>query len=252
MSTDKASEARFRKAIQKLVALSGEPVEDILKKQGRLFAVDASKFTRRFGNKKSSGVQHKEDVKNTIFSVYVRPLTVAKMISIEAGEKTGRRFSNYIRRRDVGKAKELIDLLNVRIDGFVLDVGNFDNGKRHKSRLMGRSKKKLVVMDWTSVTSYAKKEVANVGEAKHGWAVAARMLGGDKEIPLYAKKNHKTRGLGRVTGRGGKAELTVANYSKHVLVNSSLSKLWALRAKKTEAVIEWMIKRQSKKITRKT
>eukprot|EP01051_Picozoa_sp_SAG22_P037852 SAG22_NODE_19113_length_278_cov_0.575419_1_plen_50_part_10 len=41
----KRDEVRFRKAIQKLVSLSGEPVEDILRTQGRLFAVDAAKFT---------------------------------------------------------------------------------------------------------------------------------------------------------------------------------------------------------------
>ena len=62
VTLDKSSQIRFQKAIQKLVALSDEPVEDIMRSQGRLFAVDAAKFTARFGDKPKAGMKHKQNV----------------------------------------------------------------------------------------------------------------------------------------------------------------------------------------------
>lgn len=87
----KRDEARFRKAIQKLVALSGEPVEDILRAQGRLFAVDAAKFTAPFGDKKADGDDTKRKVEKTIFSTYKKAddLRVDINRRLEAGRLLG-------------------------------------------------------------------------------------------------------------------------------------------------------------------
>lgn len=251
---DTRDELRFQKSIQKLVALSDEPVEDIMRAQGRLFAVDAALFTQRAGNTAAAGREHKANVKSTILSIYIRPTSMAKVISTKAGEKAGKRFSNYIRRRDATKAQAMVDRFVPSLDGYRVEVGMFDGGKRHKQRVRRGAKViRLVVMDWRSVTAYLRKAVARVGEAKSGWAKAAEQLGGTRGIPAYAKKKtHKTKGRGSVTGRGGKAVLIVENKSRYVFSNTSLGAIFKLRIKKIEKLVERMIKNKGRRITRST
>lgn len=246
---DKSDEARFRAAIQKLVALSDTPVKDILAQQGRLFVVDAARFTERYGNTAAAGRQHKIDVRKTLNFIYMRPLNVAKMISKAAGEATGRRFSNYIRRRNVASAQALVDKF-LGGSGYTIEVGMWDGGALHKSMLTQAGyKRRLVVMDYTNVGKYIRKKVANVGAVKAGWAKAAEQLGGSRGIPAYAKKGHRTRGTGKVEGTGDKCTLTITNHSRYVLENTTAPKLWKLRTKNIEKVVERMVKREAQKIT---
>jgi len=245
-------EARFARALQKLVALSGEPVEDILRQQGRLFAVDAARFTNRVGNKPATGKKHKEDVKATIDMIYINPLNMAKTISKRAGVKDGNRFRNYIRRRDAGKAQAMIDRLGITRGrgNYRIEVGMFDRGNRHTRWLKGRRGTVLVVMNYRDVAAYKRKKVANVGALKAGWAAAAQDLGGTRGIPMYAKKGHKTRGSGTVKGKRGKAVLKVTNRSNYVIQNTTAAKLWRLRTRNIEKVVERMMNRKTKRITR--
>tara|TARA_B110000014_G_C20086262_1_gene568174 strand:+ start:787 stop:1563 length:777 start_codon:yes stop_codon:yes gene_type:complete len=244
------SERNLKAAFTQLQHLTGEPMEDILKKQGRLFAVDAARFTSRLGNKAAGGVAHRKDVNHSINHTYIRPLMAAKMISRRAGEPTGRRFSNYVRRRETAKAQFLVDKFLPKSD-YKIIVGTWDSGRLHEGRLMGSLPHRMIVMDYSNVTKYRKRKVANVGEAKAGWAVAARHLGGDRGIPGYVKKGHKTKGLGRVTGTGAKAVLTVANYSPYITDNTEAHKAWKLRFNNITKVVERMVNRKGGKITRK-
>ena len=245
-------EARFARALQKLVAISGEPVEEIMRKQGRLFAVDAARFTNRVGNTAQAGRSQKADVKSTIDMIYINPLHMAKTISKRAGLKDGNRFRNYIRRRQQGKAQAMIDRLGITrgSGGYRIEVGMFDHGNRHTRWLQGKRGTVLVVMNYRDVAGYKRKKVANVGALKAGWAKAAQDLGGTRGIPAYAKKGHKTRGHGSVKGKGGKATLRVTNRSNYIIQNTSAPKLWRLRTKNIEKVVERMLKRKTKQITR--
>ena len=187
---NKVDEARFAAAIRQLVLLSDKPVEEIMKDQGRLFAVDAAKFTTRFGNTPAEGRKHKEDIRKTIDIIYINPLTMAKTISKRAGVKDGNRFRNYIRRRQAGKAEEMIRRLGITRGrgGYRIDVGTFDGGNRHTRWLKKQGKSVLVVMDYRAVTRYKAEKVKNAGALKAGWAKAAEDLGGTRGIPAYAKK----------------------------------------------------------------
>jgi hypothetical protein len=250
---DAKSQARFNAALQKLVALSGEPVEEIMRQQGRLFAVDAARFTNRVGNKASAGRDQKKDVRSTIDLIYINPLNMAKTISKRAGVKDGNRFRNYIRRREASKAQAMIDRLGITRgrSNYRIEVGMFDGGNRHTRWLKGRRGTTLVVMDYRLVTRYKTQKVKNVGALKAGWAKAAEDLGGSRGIPAYAKKGHKARGHGSVRGKGGKVVLRVSNRSRYILQNTSATKLWRLRTKNIEKVAERMIKRKAKQITKK-
>ena len=250
---DKADEARFRKALKDLIVLSEKPIEEIMKEQGRLFARDAAKFTSPWGDKKHHGERPIKNVENTILSTYIKAESMAKVISKKAGQKEGSRFFNHMRAGRFGRAQLIVDKLFPTLDGRRVEVGVFDGGRRHEDRLKGRNYSRLVVKAWRPVTTYMNKKKKRVGEAKSGWAKAAEGLGGTGGIPGWAKKkSHRTKGKGKVTGRGSKTELFVANYSSYVLKNTSLSKLWKLRIKNMGDIVERMIKRRGKKVTRRT
>ena len=81
-------EARFAAALQKMVAISGEPVEDIMRKQGRIIAEKLAWFTQRVGKKAADGKKHKADVKSTIDIIYINPLHMAKTVSKRADRQS--------------------------------------------------------------------------------------------------------------------------------------------------------------------
>ena len=246
----KRDEARFRKAIQKLVALSGEPVEDILRTQGRLFAVDAAKFTSPFGDKKADGDNTKRKVEKTIFSTYKRAGDLKIAIGRKAGEKAAARFAKYIRRGDFSQAKQL----SSAILGGAHELGPFDGGRMHKRRLSGKSWSKLyITKGFPAVNQYARATMRRVGEGKSGWAKAAAQLGGTRGIPAWAKKKtHRTKGLGIVEGKNSKASVTVTNRSKYVFKTTSTKYLWRLRLGKVEKLVERMIKNRARKRIKRT
>ena len=241
--------AKFAKTISDLAKLSGKPVEQILKEQGRLFAVDAARFTNRVGNTAQAGRDHKADVKSTIDMIYINPLFIAKTISKRHGKKKGNKFANYIRRREAGKAQAMIDQMGITRGkgGHRIEVGMFDGGNRHTRWLKGRRTTVQCVMGYTGVVpKYKKAKVASVGSLKQGWALAAKDLGGTRGIPAYAKKGHKTRGHGSVKGKFSKAVLTVTNRSEYILKNTTAKSLWKLRMDNMSSVMGRILQRKAK------
>jgi hypothetical protein len=257
VSVDKKDQMRFDRAIKKLVLLSDEPVEDILKSQGRLFAVDAAKFTERFGSKASIGRGHKKRVEDDVGRVYKNAKNAIGLIARHMGKKSGIRFANYIRRRNLAKAEQMVEVAGLSgkyYDGRKVNVIMFDGGKAHERLKGGGMKGKPpvnLVCDYPKVKKYRNAEKKKVGFLKSGWADAARDLGGTRGIPAYVNKGHARSGRGSVTGRSHKAVLYVANFAKYIFNNTNASKLFKLRIKKIEALIVRMIRSKAKKITRK-
>ena len=77
----------FSRNIEKLVALTGKPVESILKQKGRLFAVSAAKYTERYGDTAAVGKKHKKDVETSIRRIYKPARTAIPLISKRWGQK---------------------------------------------------------------------------------------------------------------------------------------------------------------------
>ena len=61
---EKKSSVAFEHNLKQLIAMTKEPVEDILKQQGKLFALAAAKSTSRYGNKKNIGKRRKSATKD--------------------------------------------------------------------------------------------------------------------------------------------------------------------------------------------
>ena len=255
-------EARFAAALQKLVALSGEPVEDILRDQGRLFAVDASNFTKRFGDKKSHGEAHKRRIKTDIQRVYKPAKWAIGLIGKTWGSSAAKRFQKLLKAKNIGQMQDMVNKANLSrfYGGRRVNIIMWDGGAAHtrfeKRGLKGNNPVSLVVNFAGNVTRFRKKKQSQVGALKAGWADAARDLGGGvknatRNIPMYVAKGHKKRGSGSVRGKGGKATLKITNRSNYIIGNTSAAKLWHLRTKKIEAVVERIIDRGMRKTKRK-
>jgi hypothetical protein len=173
------------------------------------------------------------------------------------GQSAGLRFANYIRRRNLPKAQQMVDKANLSSKAYrgrAVKVITWDGGTAHKRMKLGKLSGPYpvhLVCDYNNVKKYRTQEKKKVGFLKSGWADAAQDLGGTRGIPMFAKKGHKRSGSGRVDGRGGKAILIVKNTAKYILQNTSASKLFRLRSKNMEKVIIRMINRKGKKITKR-
>ena len=246
-------EARFAAALQKMVALSGEPVEEIMRKQGRIAAEKLAWFTQRVGKTAKTGKAHKADVASTINMIYINPLNMAKTVSKRSGLKDGTRFRNYVRTNQAGKAQAMIDRLGITRGrgNHRIEVGMFDGGNRHKRWINGRRGTVLVVMNYREVIAYRKRKMAQVGALKAGWARAASDLGGTGKLPAYIVKGHKTRGHGSVRGKGGKAVLKITNRADYIIVNRTMTDVFRTQGKNMEKIMTEMLKRKTKKIVRK-
>lgn len=240
-----ADEARFAAALQKMVAISGEPVEEMMRKQGRIAAEKLAWFTQRVGKTAAAGKKQKEDVRKTIDRIYINSNAIAKHIKERHGVDAVKRFRKFIKNGDTAGASQMITSMHAVKRRLNLDIGPFDGGNRHKRHLAGRGKSVLLVTNYPStVPAYKKRKMANVGALKAGWAKAARDLGGVGKLPAYITKGHKTRGHGSVRGRGGKAVLKISNRADYILVNRKMTDVFRVQAENMEKIITQMIKRR--------
>ena len=251
---DKKDQRELERQFKRLIAVTKEPVEDILAQQGRLFAVEAARYTGRYGDKPYIGKKHKLDVEKTVKRIYKRALSAKGLIAMEMGAKAAVRFENYIRRRNTSAAQAMADRANLSkyYKGRNVKIIMWDGGNAHTRWTRSTSGKDHVnlVMDYPKVKKFIVAKKKNVGEAKAGWAKAAEMLGGSRGIPAYAKKGHRTRGYGNVKGTGSKAELTVAHYGKYGFTKTSMTGVWRSRTKMIGKQIEKIINSKSKKIVK--
>jgi len=234
----------FSRNIEKLVALTGKPVESILKQQGRLFAVSAAKYTERYGDTAAVGKKHKKDVETSIRRIYKPARTAIPLISKRWGQKAGQKFASYIRRRDVGKAQDMIDKANIGFyyKGRDVKASKWDGGNAHTRWINKKGTAPVrLVFEVQKLNQYIRKKKLRVGAAKHGWAKAAKMLGhkgSGRGMPKWFAQGsgkfgegHRTRGFGKVTGRGYKAELTVAHYGNYGFSRTGMNGIWRSRTK---------------------
>jgi hypothetical protein len=244
VEVDKKSMQIFQKRINQLIAVTGKPVEEIFKQQGRLFAVSAAKYTERFGDKASTGAKHKKDVESTVRRIYKKANVAVGLIAKEMGVKAGKKFATYIRRRDVAKAQAMVDKANLSFyyKGRDVKVIQWDGGNAHSRWVKKRGTAPVrLVCEAQQINKFITKKKLGVGAAKHGWAKAAIMLGhkgSGRGMPKYFAKGgskfgqgHRTRGYGNVTGKNHKTVLTVAHYGKYGFSRTTMDGVWRSRTK---------------------
>ena len=228
---------QLEKNILKLVDVKNTTVQDVLKQQGTLLAVDLTAATDRSRSGKLSaaeGKKHKEDVIQTVFSTYRDAAKAAKYFT-GWGADAPKRWLNYLGRKDVKKMQIMADKLRLSkaYGGRRVRVQVWDGGAAHTRRLKGTGIKNTVnlVIDFKKVAAFAKVKEKNVGRAKHGWAEAASMLarqGGSSSavarIPSYiTASHHSSKGFGRVTGRNEKSILKISNSANYGITKAAIA-----------------------------
>ena len=256
VEVDKKTLAAFERSIKLITHQTGKSMNETLKQQGKLFALDAAKYTSRFGNKASIGKKHKEDIEKTIRRVY-SPLGGNKNLSgwIKQNLNPGasKLWNKTVRKRDAAGLKRLAVMFNIMSASRAKSVEfiEWDKGAAHTRRLKGKGKGKkyYVFGPAKNINAYIKKKKAQVGEAKSGWVKAARMLGhtSNRKSPQWMHKGHKTRGHGEVRGRGLKAVAKVAHYGKYAFSKTSLNGVYKFRSKMIIKQMTKAIRAEAKK-----
>ena len=263
IDVDKRTMRVFEHRIGQLIALTGKPVEDVLKQQGRLFAVAAAKYTERFGDTASVGAKHKKDVENTVRRIYKRANVAVGLIAKEMGITASKRYATYIRRRNIAKAQAMVDKANLSsyYQGRYVKVIQWDGGNAHSRWVKKRGKAPVrLVCEAQQISKFITKKKLGVGAAKHGWAKAAVMLGHKgrgRGMPQYFAKGgskfgqgHRTRGYGNVKGKNHKTVLTVAHYGKYGFSRTTMDGVWRSRTKAMMKDINKKMKAGHKKATK--
>ena len=258
---DSEEVAKLNRAFKELVKVSDKPIDDLLKQEGRLMAVELAQQTALRGKAPADGKKHEKRIESRIKNIYSDPKIWGKIVSKHAGDKVGRRWERMVKRDNntAGAEKMLKDLGIGTYRGKRVRVITWDNGRKHRETLRTRKRKNefTVVCDYKKVNKYIKDQKLRAGNLKSGWARAAEMLGGSRGIPNWAKgkaRNHDNKGRGSVTGWFGKKILFLSNdYKKSEQMTDLEMGSGAIknRAAKIKKRIEFEVKKELKRLKRK-
>ena len=256
MEMKDGDEQRLNELFQQLAELVDFPVEDLLRKEGRLLAVDFAEGTLPRGKSVALGVKYKEKIEKKIRYIYSKPSIFLKIVSAEKGYHAGERFKNHCQRRRTAEAEALLQAAGLgTYKGRRVRVIMFDGGRRHKANLKSAAKLSeiYVVCDFKAVDAYVVEQQARAGDLKSGWARVAEQLGGARGIPAWAKGKgkkikHTTKGKGSVTGSKANKILFLSNKTAKSLSpkDAGFAGL-RMRVEKLEKRIKRMIRAELKK-----
>ena len=263
---DPASEKMLKESFKALHLLGDKPLKEIMREQGRLLAVDLSKWTHVIGSKASIGKMQKDAIERSIRRTYKGANVVIGAVAKKGGRKAAERFKGYIDSNNTAKAQDMVDKMNIVIPqkpwgSRPIKIMRFDDGVIHHKRRFARDfdspNINYVVTNPNKIKTFVNKEKKKAGQLKAGWAKAARDLGKGvsnptRGIPAYAKaKHHNTKGVGRLGGGVGKKTVTVANLSDYAEYGTvEYDKALKLRVTNLGKVVERMMKRSARDVTK--
>jgi len=260
---DAAALARLNSAFKDLAKLSDKPIDQLLRQEGRLTAVEFAKQTAPYGDSPESNKKQIVAIRKAVLRVYSLPIYWVKIVSKRAGRTNGERLAEYLKNRNVAKAQKMLDNLGLNtFRGKSVRVIRFDKGRLHQEALNGKKSNTYhVVTSSKQVETYIKKQIKRSGNLKSGWARAAEMLRSSKGnptrgIPGWAKgkkRNHDNTGFGSVTGSKDKKVLTITNnYKTTVIENYMFTRKASInRMIKIKVRIKKEIKLELKRLKRK-
>ena len=244
----------FNATIAEMIAVSGEPAEQVIRQQARLLAKDAAWWTDRKGFNKSVKAKHDKSIERKINGIYRDPLQLIDWIRGKFGENRAAELVVAINSKKVVKVREMLE----KFFGKKVVVIKWDKGalhKRWKKNPKSKTRAYLVGGD-KSKNAYIRRQQSNIGNAKAGWARAAEKIGGVKNptkgIPAWAKKKkHKTQGIGNMQANGGPKNIaSITNLSKYGLRKETMNQALRQRIFQTKKVMKAIMERNAKQATR--
>jgi len=254
VTIDKKEEAKYNRMINELIAVSDEPVKEVLRSQARLLCVDLSFHTDRYGKSKNVLEKHKKEIEDGINRIYPDAKNKIMWIRKKWGTRASLRLDQYISSGDIEKVQQMFDSAFKR----KVKVIKWDNGKEHEKWTKNpRRKSNIILFNGESQKArFIRKKQARIGEAKSGWARAAEKLGGvanpTRGILGWAKKKaHKTKGNGMVSGKGAKTSVTIRNSSQYGMNKQKMDTAFRVRMDILRKKIDRIIKANERKAKKK-
>lgn len=245
----------FNATINEMIAVSGEPAEQVIRQQARLLAKDASWWTDRKGFKKTVKAKHDKSIEDKVNRIYRDPLQLLDWVRGKFGVQRATELEEAIKSKKVVKVREMLEKF---FGGKNFIVIKWDKGALHKRwKKNPKSKTRVYLVGGEkSKNAYIRRQQRNIGNAKAGWARAAEKIGGVKNptkgIPAWAKKKkHKTKGIGNMLANGGPKNIaTITNLSKYGLRRETMNQALRQRIFQTKKVMKAIMERNAKQATR--
>lgn len=208
------SAAEMNRAIQRLGEVAGKTAEEVITSQARLFCTDLAFCTRPLGKGPGVGKLHAARIESKIRDIYWTVGEAVEAVKKAGGKKIYWQFLKAIRRKNYPQAEAI---LYRTISGSRWTVGPFDGGSLHAAQRFRRKlSERMVVLDKGPLTEYRRREVAQSGFAKAGFAKAAKDLGGSRGIPGFATRHTNAPGKGQANRSGDQITVTIENHVRHI------------------------------------
>lgn len=256
---------QFSDSLYRLSQETGKEMGVLVKSTGRLLAIDMVIMTQPFsgkdGNINEAGIYRGADDRAKGENAVMRDVgRIYKSISHVYGEVAAQShdaaagFYSEIKQGKIPRAMAILRFFGIELGA---QVGKFDGGSLHRAirnnrgRVARSETVRLIVTNPSVLRSYVKELMRRVGEAKGGWADAAKALGGTRGIPQWVTRN--------AVGRGGATDNSDSFNHPHVVIYNRVKYINAVcddgaqfeaihyRTQKMETQIKFIIEAKAKK-----
>ncbi|MFH1066993.1 MAG: hypothetical protein V1746_03755 [bacterium] len=182
----KVDDSRLQRSLAELAILTNKDVRDILKQEARLFCVALAKYTQPFGLDQTAKEKGETAVRRDIHKVYATAGWVWNEVG-KTSRNAAKAVMKCIRNKQYAEAEKILKRFGIAIPVGELDAA-FHKERFVQGKIKGRDKSQIVA-DEKKLEAYILKKLKLVGFAKSGWASCAKVLGGTRGIPAWARKN---------------------------------------------------------------
>ena len=170
---DPASEKMLKECFKALHMLGDKPLKEVMRDQGRLLAIDLSKWTHVIGSKPGIGKMQKDAIERSIRSTYKSANVVIGAVAKKGGRKAAERFKGYIDSNNTAKAQDMINRMSIVIPqspwgGRPIKIMRFDSGAIHYKRRFSLDfdspSINYVVTDPNKIKTFVNKEKKKAGQ----------------------------------------------------------------------------------------
>lgn len=186
----------YTRALERFRGLTGKTWPEILRKEGRLLAVSFARATQPFGSDERGKLLGEMAVARDIRKVYGTAGDAFKSIEAHDTRDLASAFYAAYKQRKYRKAEKILKGSSSPLRD--VPFGSFresDHLERRDARGKVRGKTPTVILtNDRARNAYIKREQRQVGWAKAGWAVCARLLGGVRGIPQWVTRHRRAPG----------------------------------------------------------
>lgn len=202
------SDAAFQRALIELSFHTRKEFSDVVKRQGRLLAVQLARFTQPYQGSSSADGNYTGDtdkimgekaVRRDLYRLFAPPFVAFAQIR-DTDREVAKAFWRAIEDAEWLEAERLVRQAGGRWRN--VPVGRFDRNihktARNRRGNVSRHVPAQIVTNPKAFSQYAEKKVKLVGLAKGGWAAAAKQVGGMRGLPRWVTR-HARSDIGNAT-----------------------------------------------------